>query len=169
TGPQNPEGTDQAVAHTSGSHRRTSMKMKDPPRIASWMLEHLAFGSRNEALAGDLLEELRRGRSVAWYWGQALGARAIGLRSLLRAQRLAICYAILWTIPVHAFDVLVARRAAALPLFAHRWQLEWPYSTGYDMLLFFGLHFLYIGFALLLYFGLFSLDTGIFNWSQLRK
>jgi hypothetical protein len=44
------------------------MRPSQPPIVATWVLAH--FGNRNEALAGDLVEEYRRGRSVAWYWRQ---------------------------------------------------------------------------------------------------
>ena len=48
------------------------MTASRPPSAAAWLLEHL--GGENEALAGDLLEEFRRGRSAAWYWRQVLVA-----------------------------------------------------------------------------------------------
>jgi hypothetical protein len=38
-----------------------------PPTIATWMLKHLVWGGRNEALEGDLLEEFQRRRSATWY------------------------------------------------------------------------------------------------------
>ena len=43
------------------------MKSIKSVALATWMLEHLAFGSDNEALCGDLLEEFQLGRSAAWY------------------------------------------------------------------------------------------------------
>jgi len=42
------------------------------------MLEHCAPPRGDEALAGDLLEELRAGRSPQWYWKQVLSAIALG-------------------------------------------------------------------------------------------
>ena len=41
-----------------------------PPRFARWLLLHLA----PEALAGDLTEEFKGGRSAAWYWRQTMSA-----------------------------------------------------------------------------------------------
>lgn len=35
-----------------------------PPTTATWMLEHLLLGKRNEALEGDLFEEFQRRRSA---------------------------------------------------------------------------------------------------------
>ena len=47
-----------------------------PPRLATWLLQHL--NGTNEALAGDLLEEYRHGRSAAWYWRQVMSAILVG-------------------------------------------------------------------------------------------
>ena len=43
-----------------------------PPALATWLLKRAARG--NDALVGDLFEEHRRRRSVAWYWRQVLTA-----------------------------------------------------------------------------------------------
>lgn len=51
-------------------------------RFALWLLGHLAH--RNEPLAGDLVEQLRSGRSVAWLWAQIL--YAIGTGSFRQPQ-----------------------------------------------------------------------------------
>jgi hypothetical protein len=40
----------------------------------------------NEALAGDLLEEYRRGRSALWYWKQVLTAIAVGQTRATRSR-----------------------------------------------------------------------------------
>src|ERR1700761_5975660 len=132
------------------------MKLKDPPKFAVWLLEHLPFGSKNEALAGDLLEEFRRGRSVVWYWRQALMAVVLGLANDLRTQWPAIGYAALCAIPVPAFSVLVVGNFV---LFARPWQLDWPYSTICELVIFYGSYLIYIWLALVIYFLLFSLAT----------
>lgn len=69
------------------------MKQSKPPALAAWMLEHLLWGGRNEALAGDLLEEFQRRASVAWYWRQVLGAILASFSSELRAD-----WVMVWTI-----------------------------------------------------------------------
>jgi hypothetical protein len=43
-----------------------------PPRLARWLVEHLASSYQREALVGDLFEEYQRGRSRLWYWRQAV-------------------------------------------------------------------------------------------------
>jgi hypothetical protein len=50
------------------------MKSSPPPAFATWLLKHLCSGQYSDALAGDLVEEYRRGRSESWYWRQVLVA-----------------------------------------------------------------------------------------------
>ena len=50
------------------------MKSSQPPTFATWLLKHLCSGQYSDALAGDLIEEYRRGRSESWYWRQVLFA-----------------------------------------------------------------------------------------------
>jgi hypothetical protein len=55
--------------------------------MATWLLEHLGPGYRNESLVGDLFEEYQQDRTRAWYWREAFIAicvgRSISLRRLL--------------------------------------------------------------------------------------
>ena len=46
------------------------MKVKSPPRVATWLLRHLDLGTHSDSLAGDLLEQYAQGRSQLWYWRQ---------------------------------------------------------------------------------------------------
>jgi exosortase/archaeosortase family protein len=73
------------------------MKSSEPPRLATWLLEHLAQRSKNEGLAGDLVEEFRQGRSVGWYWRQVLGAIVVRFSNEMHAQGGAIGFALGWT------------------------------------------------------------------------
>ena len=50
------------------------MTSSNPPTVATWLLEHLQSGSRNDHITGDLMEAYQRGRSRAWYWKQVLAA-----------------------------------------------------------------------------------------------
>jgi hypothetical protein len=74
------------------------MIFRRPPALANWLLDRLGCTRRTPALAGDLLEEFRSGRSAAWYWRQTLVVIAhgiansgIGLRPYLSA--LSVAYA----------------------------------------------------------------------------
>jgi len=55
------------------------MIFRRPPALANWLLDRLGCTRRNPALAGDLLEEFRSGRSAAWYWRQTLVVVANGI------------------------------------------------------------------------------------------
>jgi hypothetical protein len=106
------------------------MKPKNPPAIAVWMLEHLTFADRSHALAGDLLEEFRAGRSPGWYWRQVLIAVAIGVGRQLGSHWPAVLFAALWALPSMAYQVfIVARWWAGSGFMAQTWHLAWPYST----------------------------------------
>jgi hypothetical protein len=48
------------------------MSLRRPPVLAVSLLDRLGYTRQNPALAGDLLEEFRSGRSRAWYWRQTL-------------------------------------------------------------------------------------------------
>ena len=74
------------------------MTLSKPPALATWMLEHLAPGIDEDALAGDLLEEFRHRRSVAWYWRQVLMAIFVGLSKELGRQWRAAGFAVAWTV-----------------------------------------------------------------------
>ena len=58
----------------------------DPPRAATWLLEHLGGCYCREPLSGDLIEEFRAGRSAAWYWRQVLQAIAADIGSARRCR-----------------------------------------------------------------------------------
>jgi hypothetical protein len=145
------------------------MNPKNPPAMASWMLEHLILGDKNEALAGDLLEDFRRGRSAAWYWRQVLVAIVFGFTRELRAQWPAMTYAALWAVPVPVFSVRVVGKIGAIAFLPRRWQLAWPYSTICDLALFFGCHLFYVWLGLVLYFLLFSWATSGLRLRRLAR
>lgn len=53
------------------------MKMRTPPKLATWLLEHFYRGANRDSLVGDLLEEYQQGRTHVWYWNQILSAIAL--------------------------------------------------------------------------------------------
>jgi hypothetical protein len=48
------------------------MIRRDPPRVATWLLQRFAAGRYSESMAGDLIEQYGRGRSRSWYWRQVV-------------------------------------------------------------------------------------------------
>ena len=76
------------------------MRSSRPPGLATWWLEHLCFGSRNDFLVGDLIEEYGRGRSRVWYWKQVLAALLVNFyRELCSHPLLALrAAATVWSV-----------------------------------------------------------------------
>jgi hypothetical protein len=128
------------------------MRRANPPAFAVWILEHLVPGDKNEALAGDLSEEFRHGRSVAWYWRQVLGVLLLGCLGELRFHWLAGSVAVLWAVPSPAFCILFVNRMADNTFVARCWSLAWPYSTICDMAFHQGCEILYLWSAIAAYF-----------------
>jgi hypothetical protein len=110
--------------------------MKPPMTVAlaTWLLEHLTFGSDTEAISGDLLEELRAGRSTAWYWRQVL--LAIGIRVWIATRQYAVplIFSVAWSI-LYPFWRIIARNWLELVhATPDRWVAHaWPYSTMLDL------------------------------------
>jgi len=77
------------------------MRSSKPPSLATWLIEHLNPGGRNEALTGDLLEQLSQGRSVAWYWRQVFVAIFIGFVKEWRILVLAAAVTGGWAFPLY--------------------------------------------------------------------
>jgi hypothetical protein len=55
------------------------MSASQPPRLASWLLHHLAFSPQQESLEGDLIERYHHGHSATWYWRQVVAAILAGV------------------------------------------------------------------------------------------
>lgn len=48
------------------------MTMREPPRLAAWLLQRFVAGARSEPLLGDLFEEYQTGRTSGWYWRETI-------------------------------------------------------------------------------------------------
>jgi hypothetical protein len=127
------------------------MRITRPVAFASWMLEHLTFGSRNEALAGDLLEEFHSGRSAMWYRRQVLAAIVIGAFEAIRASVGLLIFSAAWTMLYPAWRLTVnGFMGHATP--DRLSLLAWPYSSlaqiGYGVAP--GIAFVWLGFMVYL-------------------
>ena len=128
------------------------MKPTEPPSLAVWMLDHFVPGGRDDALAGDLLEEYRAGRSKAWYWRQVVSAMAIALARTLGNSASLMLFAMLWSMLAPAWLVLVTRAEEHAHLTERFYRMDWPWSTVCDLglLLIADLVFIWAGIVLYL-------------------
>jgi hypothetical protein len=96
------------------------MKSSQPPALATWWLEHLRFGVRNDFLIGDLVEEYGRGRSRAWYWKQVVAAfvlnfgREVRTHPLLAARAAASVWSV-WYLYGFVFSSSLHKLTIPLP------------------------------------------------------
>jgi hypothetical protein len=106
--------------------------MKAIPSIAlaTWMLDHLTLGARNESLSGDLLEELHAGRSTAWYWRQTLSAIAITLSTRTRAYVVPLLFSAGWSLLYPTLWPTIVHSVLAQNLANHFTPSDLPFSTG---------------------------------------
>jgi hypothetical protein len=105
------------------------MSFTNPPRIAMWMLTHLTPSGHDEALAGDLLESFRAGRSSAWYCRQVLAALVIRWMGYLFRQGTVVIFAAAWAMISPAWRLVITRLHHSGNLFGPMWRLPWPWST----------------------------------------
>ena len=102
----------------------------EPPKLAEWLLENLIpAAERDEAVAGDLEEHLRAGRSDAWYWRQAVTAVATGWAQYLSRRRAMLVFALLWSMLAPAWITVIDRAENSSSLFGELWKMDWPGST----------------------------------------
>lgn len=95
------------------------MKPSKPPALAAWMLDHLLWGGRNDALAGDLLEEFRRRGSVAWYRRQVFRAILARFSNEARADWVmvwTIVFSLVWGYSLYAIPPIAAPRDVFISL-----------------------------------------------------
>jgi hypothetical protein len=120
------------------------MTPKHPPRLASWILEHLTSDEQKNALSGDLMEEFRSGRSRGWYWRQVATAIIVSVVRTLRINWFAVAFSALWALPLPALEIYFHREMQLGRFFPQRWSYPWPYSTICDIALTIGWKLLYL-------------------------
>lgn len=144
------------------------MRPANPPVIATWILEHLTFGGKNDSLAGDLLEEFRRGRPASWYWRQVWVATARGIIKEVSNHWLMMVFAALWTVPQAAFELYVVI-PAVYKITAFTARIEWLNSAFCALLLWKVLEIAFPWAGLILYILLHSLMTPSHNLRRIVR
>lgn len=158
------------MAETAGVERRPNMRRIEPPATATWLLEHLTPGERNEALAGDLLEEFQNGRSTVWYWFQVMVAIAFGWFRESLAHSSLLAFSAIWSMAAPSWFVFTDKIQNDANLFNGLLsKLAFPWSIiayiGLDLII--PLTFIWIGATL---YSLLQIRTkGSFSTTQLKR
>ena len=92
------------------------MSASQPPRLASWLLHHLASSPQRESLAGDLIERYHQGQSATWYWRQVLAAILAGVIRDIREGT---------PMDFHIKKVWLPGAASCVVFFGFYWVLIW--------------------------------------------
>ncbi len=132
------------------------MKRLEPPAAATWMLEHLTPADRDEALAGDLLEDYRAGRTDGWYWRQALAAFAVAWGRYFARRRALLIFALLWSMLAPAWTAVVDRIELNARYFGPMWQMDVPFSTVSTLGVWLLLHLAFLWTGIVVYFAGFA-------------
>ncbi len=79
------------------------MTSKQPPGIATWLLQHFGSGPNNDAVLGDLAEQYLQKNSAMWYWRQAMKASPVSLVKEIQGHKWIAARALLigwgmWTL-----------------------------------------------------------------------
>jgi len=127
------------------------MNRSEPPRIATWLLEHLMSADSNDALAGDLLESFRGGRSAGWYWRQVFAAIALKVLRSYRRHRFVILFATSWAMLSPAWGLILIRLQNEKDFGGFVWRIVWPWSTLCEIGLSTSMNFLFILAGVLIY------------------
>jgi hypothetical protein len=109
------------------------MKPTESVTLATWILEHLTPEPYNEALSGDLLEELRSGRPVGWYWRQLIFAIGVGFFKKSRDYALPLFFSTCWSMLYPAWQLSILKNQFTQSM-SDRWSaLDWPYSASLEL------------------------------------
>jgi hypothetical protein len=128
------------------------VKLNEPPRLAQWALQHCTPPGRDDALAGDLLEEYCAGRSSSWFWQQVLCAIGIGWIRVLGARGMLLLFAVLWSSLAPAWTVLLNHAIRRPNPSEQFWRMDAPFAGlgSFGLWLLLNTSFLWAG--ILLYF-----------------
>ncbi|MGC1294520.1 MAG: hypothetical protein WA869_05720 [Alloacidobacterium sp.] len=125
------------------------MMRYEPPPLATWVLEHLAPGDRNEALAGDLLEDFRAGRSNRWYWRQVFAACVTAWLRYLGDRKMVLVFAVVWSMFAPAWTTLQERIMHGP---GHTWRMDLSFTGISTVAVWLTLNVIFLWTGVLFYF-----------------
>ena len=98
-------------------------------RLAAALLERIARRRYAEAIAGDLLEELRAGRTNAWFWRELL--QVIVMQGVSAARTVAgpVVFSLAWSLLYPVWQGIWWRSPLARGVFDRWSRLDWPASA----------------------------------------
>lgn len=135
------------------------MRLRTPPKIATWLLTRLASGPQSTAMIGDLQEQYQRRQSAAWYWWQTIATIAIGgvhdVRDhpVIVGRAMLMWYSLTWMVGSAALFLY-----RSLGLFVWNWTVD----HGFDMLRVFWFGRPRLGIPVLLMMA--CIDSGAIGW-----
>ena len=107
------------------------MTLKQPPRVAAWLLENLGCSVDNDAVLGDLSERYREGKTPAWYWKQALVAIVVSTFQDIQARKLLAFRALFAGYLVQmSLELFISRYFPLVPYWV---PLSW-WGTGFEFI-----------------------------------
>lgn len=145
------------------------MNRREPPLFATWTLEHLTAGERDQALTGDLLEVFCEGRTPGWYWHQVLSACAVSWLRALRARASMLVFALAWSAAAPAWTAIIDRVLHNARILGGTWQMDWPFSSVSRFGAWIGLNFVFLWSGILVYFLLQPRLTKALGWKEVRR
>lgn len=111
----------------------------DPPKLATRLMDQFSPILKNAALAGDLMEGFKQGRSSGWYWRQVFWAILIAMLNLFKKRWSYLAYAALCSglISISWIFMLSLAPSSALrtvfALYAKGYGMHWPWSLVYQI------------------------------------
>ena len=145
------------------------MNRREPPLLATWALEHLAAGERDQALTGDLLEVFHQDESRAWYWHQVLSACALSWLRALQARGSLLVFAIAWSAAAPAWTAVIDRTLHNARILGGTWQMDWPFSSLSRFSIWIALNFVFLWSGILVYFLVQPRTVKLLPWKEVRR
>lgn len=139
------------------------MEPAEPPRLARWLLDHCSAPGRDEAIAGDLLEEFHSGRSADWYRRQAASAVMVSWVRVLGARGMLFLFAVLWSSLAPAWTAVLDRFVTRPNPAEEFWRMDAPFYGLSSFALWLALNVGFVWAGLLLYFGSHGRSAGNFR------